>query len=411
MRHARGPLTMPAHLPARPLDVFNLDLQGRRLLVRVDMNVPLVEQAGAPVIRDDTRIAACVPGIRRMLSAGASVTLISHLGRPAPGNYDSALSLAPVASRLGELLDTEVPLRADWMESVTPEPGCAALGENLRFLPGETEDDEALAMRMAAVCDVYVNDAFAVAHRVHASTHGVARHAPVACAGPLLVSELAHLANLLESPARPLVAIVGGAKITTKLPVLKRLMQLADHVVVGGGVANALLHATGAVAGGVRAPAASAAVQELLAGATPGQLVLPEDLVCADRIATDAATRVCRPGETTTQELILDLGPASTAALSQLLERARTIIWCGPMGVFECPPFAAGTRAVAEAICASSAYTVAGGGDTLAALAAFGAPGDVSFCSTGGGAFLSYIAGERLPALELLYQRAAASAA
>lgn len=398
--------------PARLLDVFKLDVQGQRLLVRVDMNVPLMEQTGAPVIRDDTRIVACIPGIQRMLSAGASVTLVSHLGRPTPGDYDPALSLAPIARRLGELLGTEVALRADWLDSVTPELGCAALGENLRFLPGETENEDALARRMAAVCDVYVNDAFAVSHRVHASVHGVARYAPIACAGPLLASELERLSRLLETPSRPLIAVVGGAKIDSKLPILRRLAELADQVVVGGGVANALLHAAGYGTGSVELPEASLVteVRELLSIAAPGRFVLPTDLVCAHCIAPDAPTRVRLPEEVAAEELILDVGPKSTASIRQLLEQAGTIVWCGPMGVFEYPPFAAGTRAVAEAACVSPAYTVAGGGDTLAALAAFGEPARISFCSTGGGAFLAYIAEKPMPALELLAQRAAVSA-
>ena len=268
-------------------------------------------------------------------------------------------------------------------------------------------------MRMAAVCDVYVNDAFAVCHRAHASVHEVVRHAPIACAGPLLMQELTQLSRLLEAPARPLVAVVGGAKTETKLPLLRRLLELADHVAVGGGIANALLHAAGSGTGASPLPdsAQQAAVQELWARAGAGQFVLPRDLVCATRVSADAQTRVCRPGEVAADESILDTGPDSARALHSLLTAAGTIVWCGPMGVFEYAPFAAGTRAVAEAISDAAAYTVAGGGDTLAALAALGDPRRVSFRSTGGGAFLAFLAGEPMPALERLRRHAAAAAA
>ena len=390
----------------QPVEVFSLDLQQRRLLVRVDMNVPLQQRgpAGPPEIRDDTRITACVPGISRMLSEGAAVTLISHLGRPVAGHWDAELSLAPVAQRLAEQLQVEVPLCADWLESAAPAPGCITMGENLRFLPGETEDDEALAMRMAAVCDVYVNDAFAVSHRAHASVCGVVRHAPMACAGPVLSDELRQLSRLLEAPTPPVVVVVGGAKVDSKLPVLQRLQGLADHIIVGGGVANALLHAAGYDTGASPLPEASLAesVQEWLQQAPPGQIVLPVDLVCATRIAADADTRVCAPDEVSAAESILDLGPATAQQLRSLLASAGTIVWSGPMGVFECAPFAAGTRAVAEATAAAAACSVVGGGDTLAALAAFGGAKDISFCSTGGGAFLAFLAGEAMPPLEAL---------
>jgi phosphoglycerate kinase len=388
------------------LKLTDLPLSGKRVLMREDFNVPL--QDG--VITDDTRIQASLPGIRHALSQGARVMLVSHLGRPTEGQFDEKESLAPVARRLSELLGQEVALKRDWLDGVTVEPGQAVLLENCRFNKGEKKNDEALSRRIAALCDVYVNDAFATAHRAEATTHGVARFAPVACAGPLLAQELEALGKALKSPARPLVAIVGGAKVSTKLTVLAELAKKVDQLIVGGGIANTFMLAAGMKIGRSLAEPdlvaeARKVVEQLRAKG--GEVPLPVDVVCAKELSPTAAAVTRNVGEVQDDDLILDVGPKTAARLTELLEQARTIVWNGPLGVFEHEQFAAGSRAMANAIARSPAFSLAGGGETVAALHKFGVFDRIGYVSTAGGAFLEFLEGKTLPAVEILEQRAA----
>jgi phosphoglycerate kinase len=388
------------------LKLTDLPLSGKRVLMREDFNVPL--QDG--VITDDTRIQASLPGIRHALSQGARVMLVSHLGRPTEGQFDEKESLAPVARRLSELLGQEVALKRDWLDGVTVEPGQAVLLENCRFNKGEKKNDEALSRRIAALCDVYVNDAFATAHRAEATTHGVARFAPVACAGPLLTQELEALGKALKSPARPLVAIVGGAKVSTKLTVLAELAKKVDQLIVGGGIANTFMLAAGMKIGRSLAEPdlvaeARKVVEQLRAKG--GEVPLPVDVVCAKELSPTAVAVTRNVGEVQDDDLILDVGPKTAARLTELLEQARTIVWNGPLGVFEHEQFAAGTRAMANAIAQSPAFSLAGGGETVAALHKFGVFDRIGYVSTAGGAFLEFLEGKTLPAVEILEQRAA----
>ena len=383
----------------------DLDLRGRRVLMRLDLNVPLSDGE----VSDDTRIRASLPGVRLALDAGARVMLMSHLGRPEEGVADDAFSLAPVARRLGALLQRDVPL-VDWDNAAAVDGTDLVLLENVRFNIGEKENDDALSKNMAALCDVFVMDAFGTAHRAQASTHGVARFAPIACAGPLLTAELDALAAALENPARPMVAIVGGSKVSSKLTVLESLLEHVDQLIVGGGIANTFLKAAGYEVG--RSLCEDALVDTarglMDATATSGAgIPLPEDVVVSDRLSADAEARLLDVGDVGAEDLILDIGPASANTLADRLESAGTIVWNGPVGVFEFDQFGAGTRRIAQAIAASSAFSIAGGGDTLAAIAKYGVAEQISYISTGGGAFLEFLEGKTLPAVAILEERAA----
>ena len=387
------------------LKMSDLSLAGKRVLVREDFNVPL--QDGR--ISDDTRIRASLPGIRAALDQGARLMLVSHLGRPTEGQFDEAESLAPVAIRLSQLIGREVPLLRDWLDGVSVEPGAVVLLENCRFNKGEKKNDETLSRRIAALCDVYVNDAFATAHRAEATTHGVARFAPVACAGPLLAGELEALTKALEKPARPLVAIVGGAKVSTKLTVLDQLAEKVDQLIVGGGIANTFMLAAGMNIGkSLAEPDLVDEATRVMArlAAKGGSVPLPVDVVCAKEFSATASATTKAVSEVADDDLILDVGPKTATALGALVERAGTVVWNGPLGVFEYDQFAGGTKALAQAIVDSSAFSLAGGGETVAALAKFGMTDRIGYVSTAGGAFLEFLEGKKLPAVEILESRA-----
>ena len=382
-----------------------LDLAGRRVLMREDLNVPVEDGA----VRSDARLRAALPSIQAALAAGASVLLCSHLGRPTEGASaaeEPAFSLAPVAARLEALLGQPVPLLPSLAaaEAEPPAPGSVALLENIRWEVGEKADDDALAARLAGLCDIFVMDAFGTAHRAQASTHGVMRHAAQVCAGPLLCAELDALGQALHTPARPLVAIVGGSKVSTKLTVLERLAEVADQVIVGGGIANAFIAAAGhSVGASLLEPELVSAAAEL---AKKVAIPVPQDVVVAKGFAADAPHRVCAVDQVGDDEMILDIGPATAAAYGELIARAGTVLWNGPVGVFEFPAFSAGTEALARAIAASSAFSIAGGGDTLAAIDQFAIADQLGYISTGGGAFLEFVEGKTLPAVAALSARA-----
>jgi phosphoglycerate kinase len=392
------------------LKMSDLDLAGKRVLIREDFNVPL--QDGA--ITDDTRIRASLPGIRYALSKGARVLLVSHLGRPTEGTFDEAESLAPVAKRLSELLGVAVPLKRDWLNGVSVEPGSAALLENCRFNKGEKKNDDALAKKMAALCDIYVNDAFATAHRAEATTHGIAKYAPIACAGPLLAGELEALGKALESPKRPMLAVVGGSKVSTKLSVLAQLAEKVDQLIVGGGIANTFMLAAGMPIGkSLSEPELVSEAKKVTARlrGKGGGVPLPVDVVVAKELSATAAATTKEVSQIAPDDLILDIGPRTAAAYAEVLKKAATIVWNGPVGVFEHDQFAAGTRAVAQAITTSSAFSLAGGGETVAALAKFGVTDKIGYVSTAGGAFLEFLEGKKLPAVDILEQRTAGKSA
>jgi phosphoglycerate kinase len=382
----------------------DLDLAGKRVLIREDMNVPIKDG----VVASDARIRASLPTIRQALDAGAAVMLMSHLGRPTEGAFSQEFSLAPVAARLSDLLGIAVRLEKEWLDGVEVAPGQVVLCENVRFNVGEKKDDEALARRMAALCDVFVMDAFGTAHRAQASTHGVARLAPVACAGPLLVAELEALSKALDAPARPLVAIVGGAKVSTKLTVLDSLSGKVDQLIVGGGIANNFLAAQGHPVGkSLYEPDLVDQARSLMekARARGGEIPVPSDVRVATEFSEGVPATIRLADEVRDDEIILDVGPETAAHYAELLRSAGTIVWNGPVGVFEFPAFAEGTRALAEAVADSDAFSIAGGGDTLAALDRFGITGRVSYISTGGGAFLEFLEGKKLPAVAVLEER------
>jgi phosphoglycerate kinase len=386
------------------LRMADTDLRNKRVLIREDLNVPVHEGA----VTSDARIRAAVPTIRYALDQHAKVFILSHLGRPEEGRYDEQLSLAPVAARLGDLLGKPVPLRKDWLEGVDCPAGEAVLCENVRFNKGEKKDSESLARKMADLCDVFVMDAFGTAHRAEASTHGVARFAKVACAGPLLAGELQALETALEKPARPLMAIVGGSKVSTKLTVLESLLEKVDKLIVGGGIANTFLAATGVGVGKSLHEAEMLDVARRLmdkARASGTEIPLPTDVVVAKEFAATAHADVRTIHDVRPDEMILDVGPDTADRFSALLQTAGTIIWNGPVGVFEFEQFGEGTRAIALAIARSKAFSLAGGGDTLAAIEKYGVEDGISYISTGGGAFLEFVEGKTLPAVAALEER------
>ncbi len=387
------------------LRITDTDLRNKRVLIREDLNVPV--QDGR--VTSDARIRAALATIRYALDQHAKVFVLSHLGRPKEGEADPALSLAPVAARLSELLGKPVPLRKDWLDGVDCPPGTAVLCENVRFNKGEKKDDEQLAHRMARLCDVFVMDAFGTAHRAEASTHGVAKFAPVACAGPLLVGELEALERALQKPARPLVAIVGGSKVSTKLMVLESLLERVDQLIVGGGIANTFLAATGVNVGKSLCEVEMLDVARRLmdrARARGTEIPLPTDVVVAREFASTAHADVRPVNEVRADEMILDIGPDSADRCGALLQAAGTIVWNGPVGVFEFEQFGEGTRTIAQAIARGKAFSLAGGGDTLAAIEKYGVEDSISYVSTGGGAFLEFVEGKTLPAVAMLEQRA-----
>src|ERR1700689_1755779 len=388
------------------LRMSDTDLRGKRVLIREDLNVPVQEGA----VTSDARIRAALPTIRYAIDQHAKVFILSHLGRPTEGVYEEQFSLAPVAARLSDLLGQPVALRKDWLVGVDCAPGSAVLCENVRFNPGEKKDSELLARQMAALCDVFVMDAFGTAHRAEASTHGVAKFAKVACAGPLLVGELIALERALKMPARPLIAIVGGSKVSTKLTVLEALLAKVDKLIVGGGLANTFLAATGVNVGRSLHEAEMLDVaQELIAKARArgAEIPLPTDAVVAKDFAATAHAAVRSIDKVGSNEMILDIGPDTAEHFSELLRSAGTILWNGPVGVFEFEQFGEGTRAIANAIARSKAFSLAGGGDTLAAIEKYGVEDGISYISTGGGAFLEFVEGKTLPAVAMLELRAA----
>jgi phosphoglycerate kinase len=387
------------------LKMVDQALAGKRLMIRLDLNVPV--KAGS--VTSDTRIRAALPTIRLALENGAAVILLSHLGRPTEGVYDEQFSLAPVADHLSKLLGQKVPLLADWLNGIEVAPGEVALCENVRFNVGEKVNDEDLAKKMATLCDVFVMDAFGTAHRAQASTYGVARYAQVACAGPLLIGELEALSRAMSEPARPVVAIVGGSKVSTKLTVLTKLVEMVDHLIVGGGIANTFIAAAGYCVGEslFEADLVEEARSLMSNAGRRADIPVPEDVVVATQIEESAPSRVRRINDVQAGEMILDIGPATSARYASVLKSAGTIVWNGPVGVFEISQFGAGTEAIANAVATSPAFSIAGGGDTLAALEKYGVMDRISYISTGGGAFLEYLEGRALPAITVLEQRAA----
>jgi phosphoglycerate kinase len=388
------------------LKMTDLDLAEQRVFIREDFNVPMKDGE----IADDTRIRAALPGIRLALEKRARLMLVSHLGRPKEGVFDEAESLAPVAAHLSKLLGKNVPLKRDWLKGVEVGPGEVVLLENCRFNKGEKKNDEALAKQMAALCDIYVNDAFGTAHRAEATTYGIAQFAKVACAGPLMAAEIDALTRALDKPARPLVAIVGGSKVSTKLTILASLADKVDQLIVGGGIANTFLLATGGRIGKSLAEpdlvAEARKISDILK-AKGGAVPIPTDVVCAKAFAATAQATIKPVAEVADDDLILDIGPQTADALAALLAKAGTIVWNGPVGVFEFDQFGNGTETIARAIADSEAFSIAGGGDTLAAVAKYGVANRISYISTGGGAFLEFLEGKKLPAIEILEQRAA----
>lgn len=387
-----------------PLEMSGQDLAGKRVLIRADLNVPIENGT----VRSDTRLRAILPTLRIALDQQARVILMSHLGRPEEGKPDPKFSLAPVAARLGELLGREVRLARDWLAGVEVEPGELVLGENVRFEVGEKKNDPELARRMAALCDVFVMDAFGTAHRAQASTVGVAELAPVACAGPLLTAELEALSAALENPRRPLVAIVGGSKVSTKLGVLKSLAGKVDSLILGGGIANTVIAAAGSAVGrSLHEADMLGFARELLSGAFGGAgIPLPTDVIVARELAANAEASTKPIADVGPDEMILDIGPDTAKIYSGVVEPAGTIVWNGPLGVFEIEQFAGGTRALAESVARSDAFSIVGGGDTLAAVEQFGVADRISYLSTGGGAFLEFLEGKELPAVAVLKRRA-----
>lgn len=386
------------------LNMSEVDLAGKRVLIREDLNVPIADGE----VSSDVRIRAAIPSIRAAVEAGAAVMLMSHLGRPTEGQPEAKFSLALVAARLSELLGQSVELCTDWINGVEVATSQVVLLENVRFLAGEKACDDELSKRMASLCDVFVMDAFGTAHRAHASTYGVAKYAPVACAGPLLSRELTALAKALDNPARPMVAIVGGSKVSTKLTVLGALANIVDQLIVGGGIANTFIAAAGNPVGKSLYEPDMLDIAVGLSNNTADRadIQMPTDVVVAKEFSASAAATVRSISDVADDDLILDIGPETAANFATILQTAGTIIWNGPVGVFEIDQFGAGTEVIARAIANSAAFSVAGGGDTLAAIDKYGIANDVSYISTGGGAFLEFVEGKKLPAVEMLENRA-----
>jgi phosphoglycerate kinase len=384
--------------------MVDLDLSGKRVLIRQDLNVPVKNGK----VTSDLRIQASVPTIEKALTAGAAVMLLSHLGRPVEGQYDEASSLKPVAERLSTLLGKPVRLEKDWLDGIVIAPGEVVLCENVRFNVGEEKNSDELGRKMAALCDVFVMDAFGTAHRAQASTHSVAKFAPIVCAGPLLASELDALGKALETPAKPLVAIVGGSKVSTKLTVLKSLSEKVDQLIVGGGIANTFIAAAGFPVGKSLYEAdLIEEAQRLIAAAKQAgsDIPIPVDVVCAKEFSETAIATIKKVEDVEADDLILDIGPDTAKQYAELLKSAGTIVWNGPVGVFEIEQFSHGTQKLATAIAESSAFSIAGGGDTLAAIDKYGINDQVSYTSTGGGAFLEFLEGKELPAVAILKSR------
>ena len=380
---------------------------GKRVFIRADLNVP---QDASGAITEDTRIRASVPCLQMALDAGAAVMVTSHLGRPVEGEFKPADSLAPVAQRLGELMQREIPVVSDWVDGVEVKPGQLVMLENCRLNKGEKKNDETLARKMAALCDIFVHDAFGTAHRAEASTYGIAQYAPIACAGPLLAAEMDAITAAFAHPKRPLVAIVAGSKVSTKLTILKALAENVDQLIVGGGIANTFMLAQGLNIGkSLAEPDLLAEASAVIAAmkARGAEVPIPTDVVCAKAFAANAPATVKPAGDVEDDDLILDIGPDTTARLAAQLKSAGTIVWNGPVGVFEFEAFSKGTEGIARAIADCSAFSIAGGGDTLAAIAKYGIEKDVGYISTGGGAFLEVLEGKTLPAFEILQKRAA----
>ncbi len=384
--------------------MVDLDLSGKRVLIRQDLNVPVKNG----VVTSDLRIQASVPTIEIALAAGAAVMLLSHLGRPVEGQYDEASSLKPVADQLAKLLGKPVRLEKDWLEGITIAPGEVVLCENVRFNTGEEKNSDVLGQKMAALCDIFVMDAFGTAHRAQASTHSVAKFAPIACAGPLLASELDALGKALETPAKPLVAIVGGSKVSTKLTVLESLSEKVDQLIVGGGIANTFIAAAGFPVGKSLYEAdLIPEAQRLIAAAKKAgsDIPIPVDVVCAKEFSDTAIATIKKVADVEDDDLILDIGPDTAKLYAELIKSAGTIVWNGPVGVFEIEQFSHGTQTLATAIAESSAFSIAGGGDTLAAIDKYNINQKVSYTSTGGGAFLEFLEGKELPAVAILKSR------
>ena len=400
-------------MPSSEIHTFRrlaeVDVAGKRVFIRSDLNVPLDGHGG---IGDDTRIRASVPAIRNALARGAAVMVTSHLGRPSEGQFSAADSLAPIARRLSELLARPVPLVANWVDRGAwhdkLRPGDLVLLENCRFNKGEKNDDEALSRRMARLCDVYVNDAFGTAHRAEATTHGIARFAPVACAGPLLAAEIDALGRALAHPDRPLVAIVAGSKVSTKLTILESLAARVDRLIVGGGIANTFILAVGGRIGKSLAEPDLVGEAKAILDAFPGKIPIPIDAVVAREFSATATPTLKAIADIDPDDMILDIGPQTVLALKAIIGKAGTIVWNGPVGVFEFDAFGDGTRELAHAIADSHAFSIAGGGDTLAAIAKYGVTDRIGYISTGGGAFLEFLEGKTLPAVAILDERAVA---
>ncbi len=381
-----------------------VDLSGKRVLIRQDVNVPLKDGK----VASDQRLLASLPTIKLATAAGAHVMLMSHLGRPKEGEFDQQFSLQPVAERLSELLNQPVKLQREWLDGIESNTGEIVLCENVRFNAGEKANDKTLAKKMAALCDVFVMDAFGTAHRAQASTHGVAKFAPIACAGPLLAGEIEALTTALDNPARPMLAIVGGSKVSTKLTVLDNLSQVIDRLIVGGGIANTFMQAAGhSIGNSLTENELIDEAKRLVAAAKSrdADIPIPVDVVVGKEFGEQAAATIKPVGDVANDDMIFDIGPETAKQFAEIIKQAGTIVWNGPVGVFEFEQFSHGTRVLAQAIANSSAFSIAGGGDTLAAIDKFGIADKVSYISTGGGAFLEFLEGKKLPAVEILEQR------
>ena len=396
---------------AKPIiEIADLDMSGKTVLMREDYNVPLKNGA----VAEDTRLRVTLPTINQVLNTGAKIILVSHLGRPIAGECDEKYSLAPVAAKLGQLLGKEVPLIKDWIDGIDMTDRDIVLCENVRFEEGETKNNEELSRKMGQLCQVYINDAFATAHRAQASTHGVAKYAAIAAAGPLLIAELKALTRALRDAKKPLVAIVGGAKVSTKLRILENLMEKVDKLIIGGGIANTFLKAAGHEVGkSLYEPELAEVAAKLIeiAKAKDCEIPLPVDVVCGKAFDENTPATTKPISDVDADDMIMDVGPGTSKQLNTLLADANTIVWNGPLGVFEFEQFSVGTRQLAEAIANSPCYSLAGGGDTTAAISTFGVADDISYISTGGGAFLEFLEGKKLPAIAILEEAARAWAA